>query len=39
MRLFGFRRNRNIGAVAGGAERDRKPNPARCAGYEQCFSR
>jgi len=39
MRRFGFRGNRNIGALAGGAERDRKPDAARCAGDEQGFSR
>jgi hypothetical protein len=39
MRLFGFRRDRNVGAIAGGAQRDGKPDAARGAGDEQGFSR
>ena len=38
MRLGGFRRDGDIGAVARGAQRDRKPDAARRAGDEQCFS-
>jgi hypothetical protein len=35
MRLRGFRGNRDVGAVARGAQRDRKPDAAAAAGYEQ----
>src|SRR2546429_5517566 len=36
MRLVGLGRDRNVGAVARGAQRNCKPDAARCAGDEQC---
>jgi hypothetical protein len=35
MRLRRFRRDRDIGAVARGAQRDREPDATACAGDEQ----
>ena len=35
MRLLGFGGDRDVGAVAGGAQRNGEPDPARCAGDEQ----
>jgi hypothetical protein len=35
MRLRGLRGDRDIGAVVCGAQRDRKPNAAACAGDKQ----
>jgi hypothetical protein len=37
MRALGLGGDRDIGAVAGGAQRDRKPDAARRAGDEQRF--
>ena len=36
MRLVGLGRDGDVGAVARGAQRNRKPDAARCAGDEQC---
>src|ERR1700731_3690290 len=38
VRFGGLCGDRNVGAVAGGAKRDRKPDAARSAGDEQCLS-
>jgi len=38
VRLRGLRRNRDIGAVARGAQRDGEPDAAAGAGYEQRFA-